>query len=92
MSSSHGTWPSRVETRIDDAASRSRSWSISTDSTSAGLWNGGASVPFIKSLVGADQLVVRVVPYSESAVTATFAVAGLQPHAKTIADACGWAL
>lgn len=76
--------------RIDKDPAYSRDWSISTDGNAAGLWNGGNSIPFIQSLFGRDQLLVRLTPYAESAVTAIFPISGLEQAIEPLRKACGW--
>jgi type VI secretion system protein VasI len=62
---------------------------VSRDHASLGLWNEAASIPLIKSLFGAERLLVRARPYSEDAVTAEFAIGGLEDAAKPLREACG---
>lgn len=79
-----------VTFRIDDKPAFSRSLRESTDHGTLGLWDGGASIPFLKQLMEADQLVVRATPFSESPITTTFTVAGLAAAIKPLRDACKW--
>jgi type VI secretion system protein VasI len=79
-----------VEVRVDSSAARERRWDISSDNQAAGLWYGGTAIPFIQSLIDSNKLVVRLTPYSESPVTATFVTTGFRQHASQLAQACGW--
>ncbi|MCK5827196.1 hypothetical protein KAH43_01625 [Candidatus Bipolaricaulota bacterium] len=67
----------RVTCRIDDESPTTSTWSVSTDYTGT-FYDSWSVRGFIRSLATADQLVVRVTPYSESPVTAIFNLAGLQ--------------
>ena len=71
------TEPVRVTCRMDDESPETSTWSVSTDYTGT-FYNGWFVRGFIRSLSTADQLAVRVTPYSESPVTAIFNLTGLQ--------------
>jgi type VI secretion system protein VasI len=79
-----------VEYRVDDRPAETTTMVVSRDHASLGLWDEAVSVPFIKSLFGAERLLVRARPYSEDAVTAEFAIGGLENAAKPLREACGW--
>lgn len=76
--------------RIDKGTAQRVEWGISTNHYSIGLWSGNGSIPFIKKLFGKKQLLTRVEPYSESPVTTTFHIAGLEEAIKPLRKACYW--
>jgi type VI secretion system protein VasI len=79
-----------VTYRIDSEASKKRQFRESNDNSALGLWNGGSSIPFIKGMIGKDKLVVRATPFSESSVTATYDIRGLDEAIKPLRAACNW--
>ena len=78
-----------VTYRIDRKPAKERRFEESTDNSALGLWNG-AGVPLIKELLGGASLLVRVTPFSESAITAEFSIAGLEEAIKPLREACRW--
>ncbi|MDP2495878.1 type VI secretion system-associated protein TagO [Shimia thalassica] len=80
----------KVEYRIDDNPAGSRRFDSSTDSKALGLWNGGSSIPFVKKLIGADELLLRATPFSESPITMKFNIVGLDEAIKPLRKECGW--
>lgn len=80
----------RVTYRIDSAPAQSRRFLESTDNRALGLWNGGSSIPFIQELFGAENLLVQITPYGESAITVDFPIAGLEEAIKPLREACHW--
>lgn len=83
---SYGT----VTYRIDQQKAQKRDFRASTDGSVLGLWDGGSSISFIKSLFGADALLLRAMPFDESAYEATFPITGLQQEIAPLRKACGW--
>lgn len=79
-----------VTYRIDSQPARKRRWNMSTDHESTGLWSGGAAIPFVKSLFDTNQVLFRVTPHGDSAVTATFDTDGLAEKIKPLREACHW--
>jgi type VI secretion system protein VasI len=79
-----------VTYRIDKNPAARQSFTESNDHSVLGLWNGGAAIPFIKRLFGANSLLVRATPFSDSAVTAEFSLVGLENALKPLRDACRW--
>lgn len=79
-----------VQWRIDEQAAFRRTAYISTDNQALGLWRGGESIPFIRSLLGADYLTVRYTPYGEDARTARFHIEGLDSRIASLRRACSW--
>lgn len=66
-----------VTYRIDDRSVQTKLFSESEDNRSMGLWDPTDVVPFIKSLLGSQQIVAKIKPYSDEPFTATFQTAGL---------------
>lgn len=89
MASGHSDW-GKVTYRIDDEKARSASMTASTDHRALGLWGGSTAIPFIKSLFGKSQLIVRMTPYSESPISGTFAIAGVEKAIEPLRKACNW--
>ena len=79
-----------VEYRIDDKPTQKRGFNESTNNRSLGLWSGGQSIPVIKSLFGADSLLVRFTPFNENPVTAKFDVRGIEDAISPLRKSCGW--
>jgi type VI secretion system protein VasI len=87
-----GLYDARAEYRIDGDEAKTETWQISDSGDAAGHFFGGGAIPFVKSLLDTEKLVVRLYPYSESPVTMTFRTAGLREHAADLAETCGWDL
>ncbi|WP_438455400.1 type VI secretion system-associated protein TagO [Vreelandella venusta] len=88
-SSEYHNW-GHVEMRIDDGRAFTKSMRQSTNNRSLGLWNGGSSIPVIRQMFGADQLIVRATPYSESPMTMTFDISQLEDEITPLREACHW--
>ena len=88
-SSEYHTW-GHVDLRIDDGQAFTKSMRESTNNRSLGLWNGGNSIPVIKQMFGADQLTIRATPHSESPMTMTFDITGLEDEIAPLREACHW--
>lgn len=80
----------RVTLRIDQQNAVTRDMLASTDSKALGLWNGGRSIPVIRSLFDADVLTVRATPFSESPITVQFPISGLEEAITPLREACNW--
>jgi type VI secretion system protein VasI len=89
LTSGHGGY-GRVEYRIDDRKSVTRSFTDSTDNRALGLWSGGKSIPMIKQMLDGEVLLTRFTPFSESAVTARFQIKGLDTAIAPLREACNW--
>lgn len=76
--------------RIDDAKAKTVSGNESNNHKALGLWSGGQSIPLIKEMFGARQMIVRMTPYGQNAFTATFNIAGLESSIKPLRAACNW--
>ena len=64
-----------VTVRIGQSPARQEKWGLSTDSKA--IFCPGDNRAFVKELLEADRLVVRLTPYGESPITATFDLTGL---------------
>lgn len=80
----------RVDYRIDKKKASRLNMSDSTDSKALGLWRGGKSIPFIKKLFGAKNLLIRYTPYSESPNEVNFNINGLEDVIEPLRKACNW--
>lgn len=80
----------RVTYRVDTSPAQTKSFSESNSHEALGLWNGGASIPWIKSLFGGTKMYVEATPYSENVVSDFLPIAGLQEAIAPLREACGW--
>lgn len=85
-----GSGTVRVTTRVDDAPARTHQMQVSTDNEAVGLWRGGQAIPFIRTMLGAETLTVRVEPRHVQHVTTSFAIRGLDTKIDELATACNW--
>ncbi len=79
-----------VTYRLDKQGPRSVAMEASADEEALGLWKGRKSIPIIKTMFGKSQLIIRMTPHSQSPVTATFDISGLDEAIKPLRKACGW--
>ena len=79
-----------VTLRIDDQEPVTRRMDTATNNEAVGFWNGGQSIPFIKQMLGADELVVRITPYGENTREVLFPIAGLEFFIDPVRENCGW--
>lgn len=80
----------RVTYRIDTKPAQTKSFSESNNHEALGLWNGGTSIPWIKSLFGGTKMYVEATPYSENAISDFLPIAGLEEAVAPLREACGW--
>ncbi len=80
----------RVTLRVDQQNAVTRNMQASTDSKALGLWNGGQSIPVIRSMFDGDVLTVRATPFSESPITVQFPITGLEEAISPLREACNW--
>jgi len=80
-----------VTTRIDKQKAVTKRWVESTDNKHLGLWGGGRSIPFIKTLFGGKVLLVQATPYSENTLTLEFPIEGIENAIIPLREACNWA-
>lgn len=79
-----------VTLRIDDRSPVTRRMNVATNKEAVGFWSGDESIPFIKSLIGSERLVVRFTPYGENPREMTFETAGLEHFIDPVRKACSW--
>lgn len=84
-----GSDKTRVTYRLDRDKAEILGVDISSDHYATGLFNS-ASIPFIRRMFGREQLLMQVQPYSESPITVTFNIGGLQDAIKPLVQACKW--
>lgn len=80
----------RVEYRLDDASLTHANFRESNDNKALGLWNGGSAIPFIKRMLSRNQLIVLATPFSDSAITLTFNIAGIDNAISSLRETCNW--
>lgn len=80
----------RVTFRVDKQKAFTRSTDVSTDNSALGFWSGGSAIPFIKGLFGGSTLIVQATPFSESAVTFSMNIEGLEDAIQPLRKACNW--
>lgn len=79
-----------VKYRIDDEKPVTKEFSASTSNRALGLWNGGSSIPVIKSMIGKGQMIARFTPFNENPVEATFDISDMETKLNVVRKACGW--
>lgn len=82
--------PISMMLRLDQDKPMQQSWEPSSNGKAAGLWAGSTAVPFIKSLLGKETLLVRLAPYNEAPKEMAFTVSGLAKVIEPLRKACGW--
>jgi len=82
-----GTDSTDVTTRLDKDKAQTKSWGISTDHNAAFI---PQAVPFIKSLLKKETLLVQVTPYGENTAMTSFDIRGLAESVKPLSEACSW--
>jgi len=85
-----GSESGKITYRIDKEKAVTATWGISSDHNAIGRWNGGESIPFMKSLLKRNEIYFRITPYSESPIETSFNVTGLEEAIKPLREACGW--
>ncbi|WP_348681953.1 type VI secretion system-associated protein TagO [uncultured Halomonas sp.] len=89
VSSRYQDWGD-VDLRVDAGNARTIGMHESTDNQVLGLFRGGQSIPVIKSMFGAEKLLVRATPFNESPITVTFDVSDLESEITPLREACHW--
>lgn len=74
--------------RLDNSPARTFEWSVSTDYKAA--FYPASDIAFARELLQHDRPLLRVTPYGEKPVTATFDLAGLQNAIEPLKRACQW--
>lgn len=78
----------RTTYRVGKSPAATSTWGVSTDHTSA--FFPGSPVPTLKQMHGETSFIANVTPYSESPVTATFDLTGIETALADIRSGCNW--
>jgi len=78
-----------ITVRKDREAPVEMEWAISTSKKSAGLWLGRDAIPFIKSLEGGSELVMRL-KLEDGTDTYTFNIEPVGQYIAELGQACEW--
>jgi type VI secretion system protein VasI len=87
---SGGRNTSTVTYRIDERRARHEGFTESNDNTALGLWSGGPAILFILDMFGGESMYVQATPFSESAVSGDFPIAGLETEIAALRESCHW--
>jgi hypothetical protein len=79
----------RVEYTIDGGPTQRSYWSVCAGDLCAGLWNG-AGIPFVRLLLDATVLRMRLTRHFGEPIQATFAVQGAREALNEVRRQCGW--
>lgn len=90
MASSESFSWGHVTYRLDADKAATVPMNASSDHSALGLWSGTTAVPLIKRMFGKSALLARMTPYSESAITVNFNIAGLEQAITPLRQACKW--
>ena len=78
----------RITHRVGKEQAITSSWSVSTDHKAS--FFPGSPVPTLKRMLAETSFVANVTPYSESPVTATFDLTGIEGALADIRNGCNW--
>lgn len=90
MTSSQYRSYGHVTYQLDDQPPRVADMVAGTDSRSLGFWSGDAAIPFLRELVGKARLAVKMTPYAEDPVSASFDLGGMAEAIAPVREECGW--
>jgi len=79
-----------VTLRIDDGSPINIGMSASTNNEALGIWEGNIAIGFIRPMLGAERLLIRITPFNESPVDLAFPLAGIEEAIAPLREACGW--
>jgi type VI secretion system protein VasI len=79
-----------VTYRIDKTPAKNKQFEASSNNHALGLWYGANAVGFAKKLFGANNLLIRATPFSESTIQVEFQIAGLEEAVAPLRKACNW--
>lgn len=82
-----GTESIPVVERIDKKKAQTSHWGISTDHTASFK---RSPIGFIKSLSGAERLLLQLTPYGDNPKTAEFNITGIETIIEPLKNACKW--
>ncbi|AJY46896.1 type VI secretion system-associated protein TagO [Martelella endophytica] len=80
-----------VRYRLDDDPVRSIWMDPMRGGDGAGVWTGAKAIPFIKQMLGKNELILSFKAYSRG-LEFTFPIYGLKGHINQVAEACKWKL
>ena len=79
-----------VTYQIDDAVQNTIPMVSGEDNRSLGLWSGDTAIPFIRAMSEGTKLVVKMTPFSEAPIIASFDVRNIDNAITTVREECGW--
>ena len=79
-----------VTYRLDTANTRIAHMVAGPDNHSLGFWSGDAAIPFIRELLGKKRIEVKMTPYAEDPIAASFDLSGMEDAIKPVRKECGW--
>lgn len=79
-----------VQYRIGGSPVKKERWGVSQDYQSYGTWQSAETLPFIKSLLNADELYVRADAGSMGTSEALFKLSGIEGAIAPVRAACHW--
>ncbi|WP_196223211.1 type VI secretion system-associated protein TagO [Roseibium sp. RKSG952] len=79
-----------VTYRLGSGKAQTVSMDVSSDKRAIGLWRGRQSIPVIKQMFENERMTVRMTPFGNSSITASFDIAGLESAIKPLRKACSW--
>jgi len=79
-----------ITLRKDKAKATTKSFSVSTDNSALGLWEGSLAIPFIKSLKGGESLLIQFTPVNDNRQIVIFDISGIEDVIPTLANSCNW--
>lgn len=80
----------QVTYRFDDDDAKTKGFQESTDNLALGLWSGSAAIPFAKSMLGKNRMIVRFTPFGMSPVEYSFDLEGVDLAIKKVREQCNW--
>ena len=78
-----------VTYRVDKGQPMTGRWTLSTDSEAT---FASSPIALMRKMVGAERLVVRVVPFEQNPIVAVFDISNGRPVYEDVAKTCGWQL
>lgn len=79
-----------VTYQLDEQRPRIAHMVASPDNHALGFWSGDAAIPYIRELLGRSRLSVRMTPYAEDPIAASFDLRNLEEAIKPVRQECGW--
>jgi type VI secretion system protein VasI len=80
----------RISYRFDTEKANSALMSASNDHEALGLWDSNGAIAFAKKISKAKSLYIRATPHSESTVSGSFELDGIEEALVTLRKACRW--